>query len=205
MSTGDRGACHLAFRNVEASSGRWFEPSRAHHQGRCKRHPFDRRASPDRAPYWPLSHSLSRSVGWSRQSVRGQIAPRLRPRACSTVVPEADQVSGLLPSRRCRRLSAMALSATSRLEPDMEIAATSRRRVKRSGSKTPAADREREAVVADRPGEVLPHLAIGLAGDLDCRRDVEWVGAHQDHVTGLDRKVGRSRCLHQHGLARARC
>ncbi len=44
-----------------------------------------------------------------------------------------------LPWRRCSRFSAIALRATSTLDPDIEIAAASGRKVTPKGSKTPAA------------------------------------------------------------------
>ena len=88
------------------------------------------------------------------------------------------------------RFSDTALSATMMLEPAMEMAPTSGRRTKPSGSKTPAAIGQREAVVADRPGEVLVHLADRAAADRDGGGDVERVGAHEHDVGGLDGDVG---------------
>jgi hypothetical protein len=92
--------------------------------------------------------------------------------------------------RSGNRLSESAFTATRTLEPDMEIAPISGRSVTPSGSKIPAAIEIGERVVADRPGEVLAHLADGAAADLDRRRDVDWVGAHEHDVGGLDRDVG---------------
>src|SRR5438309_7334323 len=36
----------------------------------------------------------------------------------------------------------------------------------------------------------MPHLAQRRPPDCDRRRDVEWIGAHQDDVGGLDRDIG---------------
>jgi hypothetical protein len=51
-------------------------------------------------------------------------------------------------------------------------------------------DRDGERVVADGPGEVLAHLSLGAAADLDRGGDVDRVGAHQYDVGGFDRDVG---------------
>ena len=64
-------------------------------------------------------------------------------------------------------MSETALSATRTLEPDIEMAPTSGRSTKPSGSKTPAATGRASEVVADRPGEVLVHLAQCAAADRD--------------------------------------
>ena len=72
----------------------------------------------------------------------------------------------------------------------MEMAPTSGRRTNPSGSKTPAAIGQGEAVVADGPGEVLVHLALCAAADRDRGGDVERVGAHEHDVGGLDGDVG---------------
>ena len=76
------------------------------------------------------------------------------------------------------------------LEPAMEIAPTSGRSTKPERLEDAGGDRQREAVVADRPGEVLVHLAHGAAADGDGGGDVERVGAHQHDVGGLDGDVG---------------
>jgi hypothetical protein len=49
---------------------------------------------------------------------------------------------------------------------------------------------QRDRVVADRPAEVLAHLAQRGPADPQRERDVERVGAHQHDVGGLDRHVG---------------
>ena len=50
-------------------------------------------------------------------------------------------------------------------------------------------DRDRQAVVARRPAEVLPFLPPGAAIDRDRGGDGKGVGAHQHHVGDLDGNV----------------
>ena len=75
------------------------------------------------------------------------------------------------------------------LEPAIVIAAISGRSVSPT-ARNPRGDREGERVVADRPAEVLAHLPHRATADLNRRRDVEGIRAHQDDVGRLDRHVG---------------
>ena len=51
-------------------------------------------------------------------------------------------------------------------------------------------ERDRDRVVARGPPQVLHHLAVRRAGEVDDRRHVAGVRAHQNDVRRLDRHVG---------------
>jgi hypothetical protein len=59
----------------------------------------------------------------------------------------------------------------------------------RTRARIPGGDRDRDRVVADRPTEVLTHLAKSPAADGQRRRNIERVRTHQHDVRRLDGDV----------------
>ena len=119
------------------------------------------------------SGACARQAAAARRGGLVAVAPLDRPeRAGETERAAAAGLRRRIAAAEVRRsrLSSSALTATRMLEPDIAMAAISGRSVRPSGAKTPAAIGQGDGVVADRPAEVLAHLAQGAASDGDGAR-----------------------------------